>query len=517
MTSTLAGVYNAQRSLSLNQAVIDLISNNISNVNTPGYSKQRAELSQLNGSNDSNTAQGAIYNSQGAVIDAITRNREAYLDDYYRKENTALNYYKELNENARFIEDMTNELNDVGVNNSLNKFYESLNQLASNPTDIVMRNSVIQNATELCTQFNSMYSQLDDLRISLAGDYTDPNTLETSKIKLMTDDLNDKLESIADLNKTIIQSQAEGSAPNHLLDQRDKLLDEVSSLIPVDITHQTNGSTTITAGNTDLVVGGNQIGHFGVATGDADNPAILQIENETGGVLISDASSIINSGKLGAILEMSGSDPNKLTIKGAMDNIDTLASEFAEELNDLQVNGQYMMEDPLNPGEYILTVDDGDPLNPPFAPPNFFVDDAEDVINITAENIKVSDSILDNPYQIAAADISSDAEETGDGSNALKMAQLRNKLMVGLGGATPEQYMVSIVGEIGNKTSSIKNNYEIKDNISQQVSSKRESVTGVNLDEEMVDLVKFQRSYEASARVFNVVDSNIQTILNMVR
>lgn len=513
MTSSLFGIYNAQRALSLNQAAIDLINNNISNINTPGYSKQRVEISQLTSGNISSIAENATQDSMGAVIEAVTRNRDAFLDNFYRTENSNYNYYKELNENANMVEDIINELDNIGINSSLNEFYQSLSQLSSNANDFVLRNNVVQKAIELSTKFNSIYTQLSNLRENLAGDFATPATLENSKIKLVADELNEKLASVAALNSQIIPATAEGTSPNYLLDQRDKLLDEISEFIPAEISTNSNGSTTVSLGNTLLVSGGNHFGSFAVTSGDINNPATLQIQNDSGGILVADASPGVTSGQLGAILEMSGSDSTKLTIKGAMDNLDTIAYELANAINALQAGGQYMTD--VGGGVYELT--DGAPAGPP----NFFVDDAAagtapGAAAGFAGIITVNDAVVNDPYQISAADAASAAEETGDGANAILLSQVRSSLIAGLGGATTEQYIVNMVSDIGSMANRIATNNDIKENISQQLSLKRESVTGVNLDEEMADLIRFQRSYEASARVFKIVDQNIQTILGLL-
>jgi len=527
MTATLFGIYNAQRALSMNQAVIDLINNNISNINTPGYSKQRAEIAQLTSGNISTIPQNATQDVMGAIITDISRNREAYLDSYYRSENSKFNFYKELNENSNLIEDITNELNNIGLNNSLGSFYDSLNQLSTNPTDIVIRNNVVQKGLEVATKFNSVYSRLEDLRENLVGDYTNPTTLENCKLKLATNELNDKLNSVADLNDSIILATSQGSSPNYLLDQRDKILDEISELIPVDITSHSNGAVTLSLGTTNLVSGADQVGFFEVSAGDIDNPAVVEIKNSSGGTFVSDAYSLIDGGQIGAILEIAGSEANKLTIKTVMDDLDTLAFNFADTFNTIQTSGRYI-DDSANPPELSNNttnpIDATAPLDDD--PVNFFVDDAAagtfpGTADGFAGTITINDTITNNPYQISAADaglVGAELTETGDGSNALLMAQVRDDNSIAtLGGATTEQYITNMVGEIGSRASTIKNNYDIKENVSQQVSLKREAVIGVNLDEEMTDLIRFQRSYEASARVFNVVNQNIQTILNMVR
>ncbi len=520
MTSSLFGIYNAQRALSLNQAVMDLISNNISNMNTPGYSKQRAEISQLTSGNVSTIPIKATQDVMGAIITDISRNRDAYLDSYYRSENTQYNYYKELNENANLIEDITNELDNVGINHSLNAFYDALSFLSSNSTDIVARNNVIQQAQELTTKFNSVYSRLKDLRTSLVGD-TSPSTLESSKLKITVDDLNDKLSSVADLNDSIVLATSQGSSPNHLLDQRDQLLDEISALIPVKITHHANGAATLAIGSTNLVSGGAQVGFFKAVSGDTDNPARVQVENASGGILNSDAYSVLDSGRIGAILEMGGSEANKLNIKSVMDELDNLAFNFANAFNAIQQDGRYI-DNSVDPPE--LSENDGSGTGADPEPPILFTEDSAGTPPTTLEGfaglITLNDAIVNNPYQIAAADAGlagAEITETGDGSNALRMSEMKtNTTIAGLSGATTEQYITNMVGEVGSKANTIKNNYEIKESVAAQVFLKRESVVGINLDEEMTDLIRFQRSYEASARVFNVVNQNIQTILNMI-
>lgn len=530
MTSTLFGIYNAQRALNLNQAVMDLINNNISNINTPGYSKQRAEIAQLASGNISSSPMQATQDVMGAIINDISRNRDSYLDSYYRKETSQYNYYKELNENSNLIEDITSELDNIGINYSLDQFYEALSQLSSNPTDIVARNNAVQKAIELTTKFNSVYTRLEDLRENLVGDISNPSTLADSKLKIAIDDLNDKLGSVADLNDSIILATSQGSSPNYLLDQRDMLLDEISELIPLNITGHDNGSITLSVGSTTLVSAGNQVGFFEASNdplngADINNPAIVQIKNEAGGVLVSDAYSVLDSGQIGGILEMGGSEANKLTIKSVMDELDTLAYNFANEFNTIQINGRYMdtsVDPPELSNNTTNPIDGALPLGPD--PEIFFEDPALGALpgapDGFAGTIAVNEAIINDPYQIAAADAGltgAEFTETGDGSNALKMAQLRDTTVAALGGATTEQFITNLVGDVGSKANSIKNNYDIKQNVAQQVQLKRESVVGINLDEEMTDLIRFQRSYEASAKVFNVVNQNIQTILAMVR
>ena len=517
MTSSLYGIYNAQRSLLLNQAAINLINNNIANINTPGYSKQRLELSQnINANPNANIPLIASQSGTGATIDAITRNRDIYLDTYLRKETTTLNYYKELNDSATLIEDIANELGDSGISTSLNEFYAAAQQLSLNPTDSIARNNLIQKALDVCGKFNITADRITDLRTNLVGDIADPATLETSKINVSSDYLNVQLAAIADLNQTISLSTSQGMTPNGLLDERDKLLDKIAEYIPITVTHGANNLVSISINGTDIVKGKDQVGFFDVVVGDVLNPATVRILDETGAVVVANANALLTSGKMGAILEMGGSDPNKLNIYNFVQNLDSLAREFAREVNTIQRGGQYI-DTSVTP--QVLT-----PVTvavPPPDPFDVFVELAgatqANYGNLTAGNIRINQDVIDDVYKIAAARATSAPNETGDGNNSLLLGQLRDKKIAALGNTETEAYLNSLVGKLGIQVKSIQENYDSQNTIVQQVETRRDSVTGVNMDEELTDLVRFQRAFEASARMFNVMDTIMQQIINLAK
>jgi len=518
MPSTLYGIYNAQRALSLNQAAIDIINSNVANMNTKGYSKQRLEISQASNISPYQNPADASQSGLGAVIDSITRNRDIFLDNSFRKETTDTAYYKEYTENAVQIESIIDELSDTGLNTVLNNFYNSLSQLASNPNDYVVRNSVVQNAISLVTKFNDTYTELQDARTGLVGDITNPDTLEQSKLSINIENLNNKLSAVANLNDKINLSTSQGITPNALLDQRDLLLDEISEYIPVNITNEKNNTVTLSVGAVELVRGKERTGFFEIQAGATnDNPSTVTIKNEGGSTLSSNAYSLMTSGKIGAILQMGGSDSNKLTIKSMTDSLNTLAKNFATAINTLQTGGRYI-DNSANPHELSNNTANpilGAPLPLDANPEEFFLDSDGSGI-ITAENISLNSIIEGNPYQIAAAKLSGGLTETGDGSNALSMSQVRNANIALLGGTTTQGYITNIVGKLGTQSKNLQDSYDVKASILEQIAQKRESVTGVNLDEELTDLVRFQRSYEASARVMTTISETLTTIINMI-
>ena len=519
MPSSLYGIYNAQRALSLNQAAIDIINSNVSNINTKGYSKQRLEISQATNVSPYQNPMDASQSGLGAVIDNISRNRDIFLDNSFRQETTDAAYYKEYTDNAVQAETIINELGDTGLNKTLNDFYNSLSQLSANPNDFVVRSSVVQNAISLATKFNNTYTGLQNARTGLVGDITNPDTLTQSKLSIDINDLNNKLSAVANLNDKINLSTAQGMTPNALLDQRDQLLDQISEYIPVNITNEKNNTVTLSLGSVELVRGEERTGFFKIEAGATnDNPSILKIKNDGGSTLSNNVYSMMTSGKIGAILQMGGNDPSKLTIKEMMDSLNTLANNFASEINNIQTGGRYI-DNSATPHELSDNLSNPIVLPGPGTdadPENFFLDSADTTLNITAGNIKVNDNLVSDPYQIAAAGLTSGLSETGDGSNAILMSQIRNKNVPVLGGTTTQGYITNLVGKLGTQSKNLQDNYDIKDNILQQVTQKRESVTGVSLDEELTDLVRFQRSYEASAKVMTTISQTLTTIINMM-
>jgi len=541
MTSGLFGFYTAQRSLMLNQAAINVINTNVSNINTEGYSRQRLEISQesvvaTSASNPLIAAQSGL----GAVIDSISRNRDAYIDNSYRTAYSNYSYSNELADNVGLIEDITNGLSNSGLGVALDEFYTAAQQLSQNPTDTVTRTNFVQRTINVATEFNYISNQLTDLKTNLVGDISDTNTLDVSKISLGCDDLNNKLAVIAELNSTISFSTTQGSTPNSLLDNRDKLLDQISEYIPVTVSAGPNNTVNISLGGTDLVTGSTQVGSFKYELKDTSlagnwttNPPVVKIQDPNGRDVLNDVSSKITSGKLGAILDVTGSDINKPSINNMFDSLNLLANEFATQINSIQMYNEPDMEDDgITPTG---TTTQAMCINKTATTPTlkeathkiFLNQDTEatsDDTKITAANIRVNNAIISDPTEVAAARINyttatgataANIQGTGDGSNALLIAQFENKALSNLNNTTTEKYLNSVTSNFGVQVRDVQDKLDSNDTILQQISLKRESASGVNLDEEYTDLIKFQRSYEASARIFNVVNEIMQKIVTL--
>jgi flagellar hook-associated protein 1 FlgK len=545
--SIINGFYNSYRSLMVNQAALSVVSNNISNMNTEGYSKQTIGLTALsNNSADSNDLFARASSGYGATIDSISRSRDSYLDNYYRTENSDASYYTDMAGNAQFTEDITNELNNSGLMDSLNQFYKASQSMSLNPTNMVTRTDFVSKAVDVANQFSSSATKLTDLRTSLVGDISDPNSLKTSKISLYCDDLNDKLAKVAKLNESIVASSSGGQAPNSLLDERDKLLDSISEYVPITVKETASNLINIYVGGVEVVKGTSFSGKFSVAQNSdpdpvaaANNPAIVSIvDPESGNAKATDVKNIIDSGKVMAALTMGGSKVNELNIKNILDKLDTLAVNFAKEVNAAQLYTQAaVVGPPAVPDRASACLDGSTPVQLKQATFNIFVDTPTTpalppgtTAGISALNIHVNQSVIDSPSEIATAIVETDPTgilltpaqwnpldptQVGNNEAALKIAQIRDNRVAGLANSTTENYITSLIGDIGVKASGINKSLDTQTAVVDQLKVKRESATGVNLDEELMDLTRYQRSYQASSRVFTVTNEILQAIINL--
>jgi len=509
----LQGIYNAQQSMVINQTALNIINTNISNMNTPGYSKQRIELSE-------NPYVGSVQ------IDKISRYSDLYLSNYYRNENTTLSYYNEAAVLASYIQDMANELSNSSITTALQDFYSKVQTLSTNPTSAVARSEFVETAIALCAQLNQSSQQLSDLRTSLVGDPNIVGSVNSSKLAISCEELNTKLKMLADINKTIAVSiSSDSTVKNSIFDQRDMLLDEISSYIPVNIEENPNGTVNVSLGNIFLIKGTEQKLSFNVVANSSANPdevyktpSLVQLVDKDGNTVVQNANNLINSGSIGAIIDVGGADSTKLTIFSVLESLDTFAAAFAETVNAIQL----YVDDPVNPTKAALCLDSStNPATLKVATEPIFVNTSGGTTGIKASNIKINQAIVDNPDEIATArgsitaGVPDNINATDDKSNILEMAQVRNKKLSGLNNLTTEEYLANFTGNLGVKITSIDNKKETQESIVQQISITLESQRGVNLDEELIDLVKFQRAYEASARIFNVCNEILETLVKL--
>lgn len=515
--SILSSLNIAQQALLVNQSALSIVSNNIANIDTEGYSKQRVNLSpSVNFSPINGSVLSQINSASGVELNGVTRYTDTYLTSYYREQLSDNNYLSQLANSSSNIEGIMNELSGSGLSDALNSFYEAGQTLSSNPSSILARTNYIQEAQSVALKFNDLYDSLKDLRTSLVGDPANPDTLASSKIYTDTIKVNQKLEQITTINQQIIEINSGDMSPNSLLDQRDQLITELAELVPVSVTDNTNGSINLSINGINLIKGSELLGKLSLNIGDENTPVVIDVVKGNK-VIAHNINSNIDTGDMGALLAVGGSGSTILTVKGTMDDLSDLANGFAQIMNDLQtqtnangtpysINKTTMQLNAVLPTDTIFTSSDGNPIN--------------------AGNIQINSTIMSDPYKIAAARLTgsidpldpvNSANAIGNNSNMIAIMATRSGSYPELNNSSPEGCLSSIVGTIGLKVENTKADFKSQSAVLSQAKSQLNSATGVSMDEELIDLTKYQAAYQAAARVFSVCNSLLDTLINLGR
>lgn len=515
----------AQQALQNSQYALNIVSNNISNMNTEGYSRQKANFTALHGYSCYNWCSSGnnLKLGHGAELSSISRNRDQALDNYYRDQNAQAAYYNQIGSMASTIANVMNEMQEGGLQSSFSDFFSTVAKLNGDPTNNAYRISFAEKAQDIANQFTKMSNILIDARNQSVGEVGDLTSFQNSKVYLQTEALNEKLSQLADLNGKIAQSSSRTGSNASLLDEKDLLLDEISSIIPVTITQNSNGTSNLYLGNTVILQGGEQKMEIIATQGTSyDEPVIFGIKDAEGTVINPNINDLLTTGSLAALGETNTIDGKNLSYTSVLNDLNMLARAFAESVNEIQTK-KYTVDGV----EYTpMALKDGQLV--PATEPIFVIPTPPDTFD--ASNIKVNQAILDDPSNIAAAAVvidpdanppGYDADGVGNNLNMQRFLDLQSQKLplldkAGTGiGATLETFLGSVITDIGTKIEAINDKTKDQSTVLSQVEAQRSSLFGVNLDEELADLIKYQRAYEAAARVFNVASQIMQVMTSL--
>jgi flagellar hook-associated protein 1 len=433
---SFTGLQTALRGLTAAQAAIDTTGHNIANANTPGYSRQQAVLTEsdpMTLTTLSNTTGASSMLGTGVSVDDISRVRDQFLDIQYRAQNSATSNSSTKSTILNQVQAGLDEPTANGLSTQLQAFWSSWNALANAPSgtsSTAARQGVIEAGTTVANTLNALDQQLATQQSQAQQQY---QTLTASP----NGEVESDAQQIAQLNQQISQQQQAGVSPNDLMDQRDQLLDNLSSLANISVTDQGNGMVQ-------------------VSFGDAATPLVSGTTVNWPQTLTSAA-----GGQLGALQSLS--DPATGQIQAYRNALDSVANQLATSVNSLQ------------------------PSSPFFS-------------GATAGTIAVS---------ATAGTIQATATSSAGGNElALQIA--------GLAGGAADQSYATFVAGVGSDVQSASNSQQTGQSLLTAINGQRQSVSGVSLDEEMTNLITYQRAYQASARVMNTIDTTLDTLINQV-
>ena len=517
--SLVSSLNIAQQALAVNQAAITVVSNNIANVNNENYSKLKVNLSDIiNYTKLTGSSIAQAETLSGVQLSKITRFADEFLESYYRGENSELSYLKEYSTIATSVQDIMNELNDTGLTNALLNFYNAANALADDPTDVTTRQNYVSCAQTVCTTFNTVYKSLTQIQQSLVGDYTINGDCDSAEIGTSITQVNSLLDQLSKVNTNIVKTNSTSTSSNALLDQRDALLEELSTYLPIKTEINASGTVNIKLGNYDLIKGNVVKGYLDVTNqgATADNPVRIDIVDAEGTPLRENVNNLLNSGTIGAILTASGPSTSiNLTVNNVLASINLLASTFAEQLNSLQAGAKVI--DGVN--TYAMCLSDDYTELVASNESLFLNNNSGTASGITAGNISVNSELEEKLYLIAAGRKTNpaDSSDVGNNSNMVQVANTQTNSYLILDNQTFTNYLATKVSGIGTNVESIDNNVATQSSVLDSIKAQLASETGVNLDEELGDLIKYQQAYQAAARIFSTCSSLMEELIHLAQ
>jgi len=469
--SSLYGVFNTgQSALQAQQQGINVVGHNIANVNTPGYSRQRLVL-------DPNEPIPSKPGMLGTGVDVaeVQRIYDRFVGAQLQIETTTLGQWEAYKNSMARLEGVFNESRGYGLSQAMGEFWNAWNDLSNNPGGQAERVALITKSETLSTTFQDFRDDMVNLQKD--ADFS---------IKMTVAEINTLSNQIAGLNSQIRSAEAVGQNANDYRDQRDLLINQLAILIDTNSYELDDGQITVTLNSgKPLVEGNTALALSNTPDGSGFNDLIWN--DYSGNTFV--VTSQITGGKVKGWLNV-----RDVAIPNYLGQLDTLATGIITEVNALHSTGYGL----VSPATGL-----------PYTGVDFFS-------GTSADDITVSATVQGDFKAVSAS--STQAGIPGDNGNAILIANLQNQLTLGGAPATStfDQYFSAMISELGSDVRAADNYYNHQQGMVTLLENNRESASGVSLDEEMVDLIKYQHAYESAARLISIVDEMLDSLMSML-
>ncbi len=457
--SDFSALSTAASALFAHQKRIGVIGDNIANIDTPGYAKQRVELGAI-GTGTSGVFSGKAL-QRGVDVTGITRRRDALLESTYRNSGGDAAKAIAQSESLKSIEAQLGPLREGSFSDQLNDFFNSFDDLANEPDDPATRMVTLQRAEQIA---GSLRSQADTFTTARAD--------EIDRVGALVDEVNRLVDSIADLNLQVKAGSVGGQTPNSLMGQRSEQMAQLAKLVDISVNEGENNSVTVSLDG-QLLVSEGAASHLRVAS--TVDPALTPLNMERVTVLATSGRELsVTSGSLSGHLASANE-----TVPELLADLNAFASQFVTDVNALHATG--FGQDGVD-GRDLFTQTGG-----------------------LAESVTVNVDMVDHPERLAAAGT---ATARFDGSIAAQMA------LLGSSADGPAKAYDAFVVKLGAQANRLDFAAQIATESANHARSSLDSAIGVNLDEELTDLMSAQRAYEAAARMVTAIDEMLRTLIS---
>lgn len=480
MSGLFGSLNSATSGMTSAQTVLQTISHNVANANTDGYSKQRVTLETNNPFNKSGVGQLGT----GVRVSGVIRVVDDAVVEQLRDENSTLAKFESKSDALQQLEAIFNEPSKTGLSNNLSEVFASWTYLGSNPEIATAKTMVVQNSETMTDTMNHMATQLEKLQ---------GNTIKG--IEQDVKDFNTKLEQLNSLNKQVSYSISSGQTPNDLLDKQDALLSEMSELAGVEVKFDEMRQATVSIGGQELLTPTSMQKLAVVTEVNEDTPDGL----EKGSIVLAGDHSkeiVLTSGSA------KGSQEALAEINKQAANLNDFAYTFASAVNMIHSDNG-----------------DGEPFFDLGADGNY------------AKNISVQSELAKDPEKVSSAK-SLDKPAAGDGSRAQAIADLQNtKLNFSnptkidydettmtikdqANGTSVSNGYNDIVTEIGITKQQSDNMFASQEDLVQLLDQRRQSISGVSINEEVASMIQHQSAFQANSRMISTISEMLDTLIN---
>ncbi|WP_142804395.1 flagellar hook-associated protein FlgK [Tepidiphilus sp. J10] len=537
------------------QAKLTVASHNIANADTPGYSRQSAVQTT-----QPSQYMGYGYVGQGARVVDVQRSYDQFLQRQLLQSQSQASYYQSYRDLIAPIDDLIADP-DLGISSAMAQFFDSVNEVANNPSSIPARQTMLSQSEALVNRFHLLSGRINEIDAALQ-----------QNVSLATQQITQYGQQIARLNQEITRALGvgNGAAPNDLLDQRDQALAELSKLVNVHAVVDDRGIMNVFIGNGQALVQGMESATLATRP-DPAQPMRTQVTYQIGtGAAQILPEQLITGGELGAMLAF-----RRDTLEPVQDQLGFLALALAVKFNEVHASGYGL--DGSTGSAYFSGIDlsatttgsAGSTVTVPFAssvdlgalrPDTYILSNSNGTLRVTRQSDgKVFDvsanSVIDgldfsgvtlqtgetaviSPYRNAASKIgvaitdprqiaAAEEDPTGtlapgsgpaDNRNALALAAIQTEKFLyanasGQPTATLQSVYARTVSAVGAKASEVINGATASQALHEQIRAQRDSLAGVNLDEEAANLIRFQQAYLAASKVMQMSQRLFDSVL----
>lgn len=454
----LFGIYgSASQSLLAFQNAMATVGHNVANAGTPGFHRQRVELAT---NNPQATQWGGL--GAGVRIDTIHRIEDRFIEQAIERELPVLSRFEARASTLKQAELVFGEPSDEGgLTAILDRFFTSWDDLASNPEDLGARQSVVQDGISLATSVAASRERLFDQQQNI-----------TQELERSVDDANRLASELVTLNQSIMSARRNGQVPPDLEDRRDQITEALAELVGSSSQIEGDGTATVRIGGRIIV----QAESAEPLTYDGRDDGSPRL----GGT---ELNAQVVDGRIGGLLEV-----RDVELQGAIEALDSFALDLATRVNDIHRAGLDFNGDE---GEDFFVFEN-------------FSDETGDPAR-AAQAMRVNLNLIDDPARVAAGA----SGGTGDSTIAHDIAGLRNEA------SGPVGQLRSLIVTVASRSRHAEDVATGQRTVVDSFEAQRESISGVSLDEEAANLLRFQRSYQASAQIMATADEMLQTLLSL--